>query len=299
MGGMTVLALAAAHPELFGGRVVGVALLSTSAGGITRVSFGLPTAVTGVARRVLPGLAVGIRHAPPLLERARRRGSDLSWLLTRRVGFGSTDVPPSIVSFLETMVADTPIPVVAAFLPTLVDHDKLAAASILRDTPTLVLVGDADLMTPIEHSRTIAAELPDAQFVVEAGAGHAVILERPEAVNRWIRELVGRAAAVAGEAAASAAAGDGAAGGAAAGDAAWAVAAVPSPRAEWGTGSAGEPGATPKRRRLRLPRRRDVGAHRDGDTFADGGAPVEGGAVQPDIADHVDAIAERGTDAQG
>nr|MDT0667388.1 alpha/beta fold hydrolase [Micromonospora sp. DSM 115978] len=41
MGGMTVLALAASHPELFGDRVVAVALLSTSAGDLARVSFGL------------------------------------------------------------------------------------------------------------------------------------------------------------------------------------------------------------------------------------------------------------------
>lgn len=273
MGGMTVLALAAAHPELVDDRIIGVALLSTSAGGITRVTLGLPTALTGVARRVLPGLAVGIRHALPLLERARQRGSDLSWLLTRRVGFGSTDVPPSVVSFLETMVANTPIPVVAAFLPTLVNHDKLAAARLLRNTPTLVLVGDADLVTPIEHSRTIAAELPDAQFVVEAGAGHAVILERPEEVNSWIRELATRAATVAG--------------GAAAEEAASPAAAVPSPRTPrtaWGTVSAAGSGVAPKRRLLRRranTAQPDTGAEVDGHVpvhaGTDGGAPVEGG----------------------
>jgi pimeloyl-ACP methyl ester carboxylesterase len=247
MGGMTILALADAHPELFGGRIVGVALLSTSAGRIATVSFGIPSALTGAARRVLPGLAVGIRHVPPLLERARRRGSDLSWLITRRVGFGRTDVGPSVVSFLEKMVADTPIPVVAAFLPTLLDHDKLAASAALRDIPTLVLVGDADLMTPIEHSRTIAAELPDAVFVVEEGAGHSVILERPEAVNGWIRELVARAT--------------GAGGDAESGEGAWATAAagVPDPRAE----PVPAPAAAPEGGRMtrRLSRRRD----RDGD----------------------------------
>jgi pimeloyl-ACP methyl ester carboxylesterase len=193
MGGMTVLGLADAHPELFGDRIIAVALLSTSAGDLARVTFGLPASVTAAARRVLPGLAVGMRNAPPLLERARRRGSDLSWALTRRIGFGSTEVPPSVVSFLETMVADTPIPVVAAFLPTLIDHDRLAAANVLRGIPTLLLVGDADVMTPLAHSRTLAETLPEAELVVEEGAGHAVILERPESVNARLRELVGRA----------------------------------------------------------------------------------------------------------
>jgi hypothetical protein len=93
------------------------------------------------------------------------------------------------------MIADTPVPVITAFLPTLLDHDKLAAASVLRTVPTLLLIGDADLVTPLEHSRVLAAELPQAELVIEQGAGHAVVLERPDAVNEWIRALVARAAA--------------------------------------------------------------------------------------------------------
>ncbi|WP_370657186.1 alpha/beta fold hydrolase [Frankia sp. ArI3] len=148
MGGMTVLGLAETHPELFGDRIIAVALLSTSAGELTRLAFGLPAAVTAAARRVLPGVAVGMRHAPSLLERIRWRGSGVSRALTRRVGFGSTQVPEPVVDALEEMIASTPIPVVGAFLPTLLDHDRLAAAAALRDVPTLLLVGDADVMTP-------------------------------------------------------------------------------------------------------------------------------------------------------
>jgi pimeloyl-ACP methyl ester carboxylesterase len=193
MGGMTILGLADRHPELFERRVVAVALLSTSAGDLARVTFGLPAGVTTAVRKVLPGLAVGMRHTPPLLERARRRGSDLAYSITRRVGFGNTDVPPSVVSFLEGEVAGTPIPVIASFLPTLLAHDKLAAAAVLRNVPTLLMVGDRDLMTPLPHSRTLFEALPEAELAIEEGAGHALPLERPDAVNTRIRALVGRA----------------------------------------------------------------------------------------------------------
>ena len=56
MGGMTLMALAEARPELFGpaGLVAGVALLSTSSGKLATISFGLPTALTQVTRRLLP-----------------------------------------------------------------------------------------------------------------------------------------------------------------------------------------------------------------------------------------------------
>ena len=73
MGGMTVMALADARPELFGERVVGVALVGTSAGKLAQVTFGLPTAVLPVTRRVLPLLTRGMQHAATAV-RARPPG---------------------------------------------------------------------------------------------------------------------------------------------------------------------------------------------------------------------------------
>nr|WP_235014988.1 alpha/beta hydrolase [Parafrankia sp. Ea1.12] len=192
MGGMTILGLAETHPELFGDRIVAVAPLSTSAGGLARSVLGLPAMVATAARRTLPGVAAAMRHSPSVLERARWRGSSLSRALTRRLGFGTTHVPGEVVDRLERMIADTPIPVVGAFLRTLLDHDRLAATGVLRDVPTLLLVGDADLMTPLEHSRALAEAVPAAELSVEAGAGHAVILERPNAVSARLRELIDR-----------------------------------------------------------------------------------------------------------
>jgi hypothetical protein len=96
------------------------------------------------------------------------------------------------------MIADTPIPVIAAFLPTLLDHDRLAAAGTLADIPTVLVVGDADLMTPLAHSRTLADVLPAADLVVEEGAGHAIMLERPDPVNAAIRAVCTRATAALG-----------------------------------------------------------------------------------------------------
>ncbi|MCK9898401.1 alpha/beta fold hydrolase [Frankia sp. AgB32] len=195
MGGMAILGLADAHPDLFGERVIGVALLSTSASELARATLGVPALLSAVVRRVVPGVAVGMRHASGVLERVRGRGSDASWEVTRRIAFGGTDVPPSIVSFLETLVSDTPVDVIAAFLPTLLDNNRLDAVGHLATTPTVIVVGDADVMTPVGHSRVIAAALPEAELVVEEGAGHAIMLERPDVVNAAIRRLVGRAVA--------------------------------------------------------------------------------------------------------
>lgn len=49
--------------------------------------------------------------------------------------------------------------------------------------PALVLVGEADGLTPPEHAAEIAAALPRAELHVIEGAGHLPTLETPEAVT--------------------------------------------------------------------------------------------------------------------
>ena len=56
--------------------------------------------------------------------------------------------------------------------------------------PTLVLVGDQDVLTPPARSEALVAAIPDARLVIVPECGHASTLEQPEAVNRallaWI-----------------------------------------------------------------------------------------------------------------
>ena len=193
MGGMTIMALADAHPELFGTRIVGVALIGTSTGKLADLTFGLPTLVRPLSRRVLPYLTRGMRAQPRHFERGRRAGTDLAFLLTRFGGFGDRDVSPAVVQFVEAMGARTPVDVIAEFYDTFTTHDKLAALDVLRDVETLILVGSKDLLTPVDHSRAMAEALPNAHLVVVEGAGHMVALERPALVTLQLRALVGRA----------------------------------------------------------------------------------------------------------
>ena len=193
MGGMTLMALADAHPELFGPRVVGVALLATSTGRLAELTFGLPAAVLPVTRRVLPLLTRGIKLRPRPFERGRRVGTDLAFLATRFAGFGSRDVSPSIVEAVEKMLEAMPVEVLAEFYDTFTTHDKLRALDVLRDVEVLILVGSKDLFTPPAHSRAMAQTLPDAHLVVVEGAGHMVLLERAPLVTLNLRALVRRA----------------------------------------------------------------------------------------------------------
>ena len=64
--------------------------------------------------------------------------------------------------------------------------------ALLRAVEVLVVAGDRDLLTPPDHSREIAAALPDARLVVVEDAGHMVALEHPERVSGELLRLLER-----------------------------------------------------------------------------------------------------------
>jgi pimeloyl-ACP methyl ester carboxylesterase len=192
MGGLTIMALADAHPELFGDRVVGVALVATSAGKLGEVTLGIPAAAAGLLKPVLPRALATLGRRHRIVDRTRSVGSDLSHAIIHWVSYGS-EVSPSLVDFMERMVSATSIQVIADFYPTLMAHDKLRALAVLRAVPTLIIVGEQDVLTPAEHSRTMAEAVPSAELVVVPHAGHMIQLEWPALVNLHLRSLIARA----------------------------------------------------------------------------------------------------------
>jgi pimeloyl-ACP methyl ester carboxylesterase len=193
MGGMTVLALADAHPEMFGSRICGVALLCTSPGKLAEVTLGLPAALARVKNPILPRVVKQLGRQAGMAERGRKAGADLVWLVARRMGFGAKDVSSALVDYLAEVIATTPIRTIADFYPALMAHDKLAALPVLRRVPVLVVAGGRDLLTPPDHGRQIAAELPEAELLIVEEAGHMVMLERPALVNLHLRTFLHRA----------------------------------------------------------------------------------------------------------
>ena len=49
--------------------------------------------------------------------------------------------------------------------------------------PTLVLCGEADQLTPPEHSQAITAAIPRARLALVGGCGHMLTMEQPARVN--------------------------------------------------------------------------------------------------------------------
>jgi pimeloyl-ACP methyl ester carboxylesterase len=191
MGGMTIMALAASRPELFGARVAGVVLVSTSAGSLVPSGRGLPPTVRIRSAAQTRFFAFGRRH-PRFMTRGRRilPGPDRPGhlRLVRRGLFGP-HADPQLVRECAHMLFATPMSTVCGFFPALAEHDKAGTLAALAAVPVHIVVGELDRLTPLAHSRALAAELPNATLHVERDCGHMVLTERPESVTTRLREL--------------------------------------------------------------------------------------------------------------
>jgi pimeloyl-ACP methyl ester carboxylesterase len=191
MGGMTIMALADQRPALFGTKVAGVVLISTTSHQVDATRW-LPPAVRPAARYAGPALLRGAADGwrATLTERLRAAGGDLAFLMTRSVAFGTANASPALVDFLERVIRGTSIKVIADFYIALREHDKRTALGTLGRVPVIVITGEQDRLIPAAEAVTLAAAIPGARLVRVPGAGHAIILERPEAVTREIADLV-------------------------------------------------------------------------------------------------------------
>lgn len=192
MGGMTIIALAAQHPELFGPRVKAALLCGTSAGGFNTVTFGMPAAFASFAHAHLSDVAGLIASRKELIQSLQSGSSQGSAAFTKLTQLGPK-APKSVAAFLASMMAKMPLDAMVEFLPAMEayeHHDDLPALSAIKVT---VLTGDRDTVLPQSHGRSIANSIDGAEFWVLDGVGHLAPLEAPAKVNNRLDDLVAKA----------------------------------------------------------------------------------------------------------
>ena len=190
MGGMTIMRLAQTRPELFGSQILGVALFSTSAGELLDHSpiRGIPGRTF---HRVAEPVMAGLNRIPELVAQGRRAGSDLGYVVTRRLAFGP-EVPTSYVDFASEMLAQIPLEVVADYYPAFAELDEFRALEVLSTVPTVVVGGEDDVITPIEHTARIIDLLPKADAIRVENCGHLGMIEKHEIFNDALDRLIDR-----------------------------------------------------------------------------------------------------------
>jgi pimeloyl-ACP methyl ester carboxylesterase len=189
MGGMTIVALADEHPELFGDRVRGVALISTTAGGLDPSRILLPIVPAWLGSRPLHRGIAALARGHRVVDRLRKVGRRVALVTTDQIAFGDR-VPAAYVRFVDDMLAATPFEVVAEFFPGFGQLDKFHAVGVLSKVPTTVICGTADRLTGVGHSRKLHSRIDGSTLVEEEGAGHMVILERSAEVDAALDKLL-------------------------------------------------------------------------------------------------------------
>ena len=193
MGGMTIMCLAAARPELFGDRVRGVALVSTSAGDLTSD----PRSAPGRMAKLRPGALNVALAGARVVERFRQLlppAHPRHQKMVRDLLYGSDATEQMVLAGAEIMHAST-VRSFISFMPALENHDKRTELAALGSVPVEIFVGDSDKLTPRRHSRQLAEVLPHARLHEVERTGHMLPQERPQLVVDAIERLLGAATA--------------------------------------------------------------------------------------------------------
>lgn len=188
MGGMTVLSHARQFPQHYPSRIVGAAIISSAAEGVSRTPLG-----EILKNPALEAVRFAARYAPKTVHRTRGVARSVLGPVLRAASYGDEKISASVVAFSETMMHDTPITTLVEFLHALEVHDETAGLAALSTVPTLIACGDRDVLIPMEYSQAMAAQLPQSELVIVGGAGHLVQLEEPDVIDDALVRLVGRA----------------------------------------------------------------------------------------------------------
>jgi pimeloyl-ACP methyl ester carboxylesterase len=189
MGGMTIMCLAAARPELFGDRVRGAALVSTSAGDLAPAGR---TLAERLQLKFAPGVVAAAIAGARVVERLRQLlppDHPRHRKMVRELLYGADATDAMVRAGAEIMHAST-VRAFAAFYPALGEHEKHEELAALREVPVEILVGDSDQLTPLRHSKRLAEVLPEADLHVVERTGHMLPQERPQLVTDAIGRLL-------------------------------------------------------------------------------------------------------------
>jgi pimeloyl-ACP methyl ester carboxylesterase len=168
MGGIAVQSFLARHEDLAARRLRGLVLLSSVAAN----QHGSQAAQLNL-----------------LAERVLRRKADSTWLWSNRVlgalvagvGFGD-DPDPRQLEYVRQMLREC-APHTRVHGPRSLIGFDLSAELERIHVPTLVVVGTADVITPVGISQRMHRQLRDSRLEVVHGGGHMLMLERPEHIE--------------------------------------------------------------------------------------------------------------------
>lgn len=170
MGGYVAFEFLRRYPE----RVEGLLLADTRASADTSEAAANRHRIADTVRAAGHTGLLATEVVPNLI------GTTTRWIrphVYEEVADGARALSPDAVAWAERAMAARPD-----------NTDLLAGISV----PTLVVVGEQDVLTPPADAEAIADAVPDAKLRRIPAAGHLTALEAPERFNAAVRTLLGR-----------------------------------------------------------------------------------------------------------
>jgi 3-oxoadipate enol-lactonase len=124
---------------------------------------------------------------------ARERGSGViaDSMLPKVLAQATLTRKPEVAERVRTLMASTPVSGIVGALTAM--RDRAGSEELLpslADLPTLVAVGETDVLTPPDQARELSNAIPNSRFAIIAGAGHLPPVEQPGATTELLRDFI-------------------------------------------------------------------------------------------------------------
>jgi pimeloyl-ACP methyl ester carboxylesterase len=162
MGSLTALAMAARHPD----RVTGLSLITAGPA--------MP-----VSRELLEAARSGHQAAIDMMA---------IWGLGPRATLGGSPIPGLSMLFgTERLIERAPSGVLFSDLSACNDYAEGLSDAARVTAPTLIILGERDMMIPVKSGKALAAAIHGSRVVVIPGSGHVPMAERPDELLAALR----------------------------------------------------------------------------------------------------------------
>ena len=125
------------------------------------------------------------------LARTKGSGAVADAQIGGMVGRTTRERHPDIVDAVHQMLTVAPVEGVVGALEAMIERPDSTPTLATIDVPTLIIVGEEDVLTPPKESRAMHAAIPGSRLEILDGAGHVSNVERPAAFNHVASEFLG------------------------------------------------------------------------------------------------------------